>query len=432
MDPSIYFIFIFLFILSGFFSGTEIALMSLPSHKIESLLKQKLFWAKPLSEIRKNTDRLLITILVWNNLVNVFTAAFATQIAINIARNSNMEEAVAVGLATWVITFLILLFWEIIPKSFATKNAEKIGLWVAYPYKFLMILLFPVIFFLEIIIKVFTGKNVATKVTEEEIETFIDLWKDSWTLEHDEHIRLKNTLEFSDTLIEEIMVPRVKVDALSSERTIDEALDYYLKHTHSRIPVYKWQIDKMIGIINIRDILREVKNGNGGKKLSELHFKKFLRAPINQPIDIMLETFKKTRQHIAIVMDEYGGVAGIVTIEDIIEEIFWEIHDETDFETDEIIEKWKGTFIIDSTILLNDIVDEFDLELLDIGVDVKEFGTETVSYMITHKLERFPEPDEEISFDILDEKEEPTWKTLCFKVLEINESAIGKVEVKRK
>jgi len=406
--------------------------MSLPAHKIDSLVKQKLFWSKALAEIRQNTDKLLITILVGNNLVNVYTAALATQISISFAQWSGMDQSFAVGIATWIITFLILVFGEIVPKSFATKNAEKIGLWVAYPYKFLMIVLFPVIFVLEILIKVFTGKNVATKVTEEEIETFIDLWKDSGTLEDDEHERLKNTLEFSDTLIEEIMVPRVKVDALSSERTIDDALDYYLKHTHSRIPVYKWQIDKMIGIINIRDILREVKSGNGKKKLSELHFKKFLRAPINQPIDIMLETFKKSRQHIAIVMDEYGWVAGIVTIEDIIEEIFGEIHDETDYETDEIIEKTKGTFIIHSTILLNDIVDEFSLELSDIWVDEKEFGSETVSYMITHKLERFPESNEEISFDVLDEKSQPTKKKLCFKVLEIEESTIGKVEVRLK
>jgi len=225
------------------------------------------------------------------------------------------------------------------------------------------------------------------------------------------------------------MVPRVKVDALSAEVTIREALEYYLRHTHSRIPVYKWQIDKIVGIINIRDILREQQNGNESKKLKDLHFKKFLKTPINQPIDIMLETFKKTRQHIAIVMDEYGGVAGIVTIEDIIEEIFGEIHDETDFETDEIIEKDKGTFIIHSTILLDDIVDEFWLDLADIGVDEKEFGSETVSYMITHQLERFPEAEEYISFWILDDDRKKTGKKLCFTVIDIEDSTIGKVEV---
>lgn len=429
MDPSVYILFLILFILSGFFSGTEIALMSLPRHKVESLVKQKLFGAVALSHIKHNTDRLLITILVGNNLVNVYAAALATQISIELAKTSNMDEALAIGLATGLITFLILVFWEIIPKSFASKNAQKIGLWVAYPYQVLMIVLFPVIFLLEILIKLFTGKTAATRITEEEIETFIDLWKDSGTLEDDDHERLRNTLEFSDTLIEEIMVPRVKVDALSEEVTIDDALNFYITHTHSRIPVYSWQIDVIIGIINIRDILREQKKGNGKMQLKALHFKKFLKAPINQPIDILLETFKKTRQHMAVIMDEYGWVAGVTTIEDIIEEIFGEIHDETDFETDEIIEKGKNHFIIFPSILMDDIVDEFWLELADIGLDEKEFGSETVSYMITHELERFPTEGEEICFAVLDSKWEPSGKKLCFKVIEVTDSSIGKIEV---
>lgn len=406
--------------------------MSLPSHKIDSLVKQKLFWAKALSDIRKNTDKLLITILVGNNLVNVYTAALATQISIDLAQKSWIDQSLAVWMATWIITFLILVFWEIVPKSFATKNAEKIGLRVAYIYKALMILLTPIIFILEILIKIFTGKNVATKITEEEIETFIDLGKDSGTLEEDEHERLKNTLEFSDTLIEEIMVPRVKIEAISDETTIDDAMQYYIEHTHSRIPVFRNQIDTIIGIITVRDILREQQKWHGKKKLKTLHFKKFLKAPINQPIDILLETFKKTRQHMAIIMDEYGWVAGITTIEDVIEEVFWEIHDETDFETDEIIEKGEHEFIIHSTILINDIVDEFNLELEDIGIDEKEFWTETVSYMITHKLERFPKLGEEVGFKVIphDNDEDPK-KKLCFKVLEIDEEswAIWKLEV---
>lgn len=432
MDPWLYGAFIILFILSGFFSGTEIALMSLPSHKIDSLVKQKRFWAKALHQIKQNTDKLLITILVGNNLVNVYTAALATQISIGLAKTSGMEEALAVGLATGLITFLILVFGEIVPKSFATKNAEKISLLVAYPYKILMIILFPVIFALEILIKAFTGKNVVTKVTEEEIESFIDLGKDSGTLEEDEHERLKNTLEFSDTLVEEIMVPRVKIDAVSDEMTVEEALDYYLSHTHSRIPVYHEQIDNIVGIITVRDILRERRSGNGAMSLGKLHFKKFLKVPINQPIDTLLDTFKSTRQHIAVVMDEYGWVAGITTIEDIIEEIFGEIHDETDFETDEIIEKEKDVFIIDSSILLHDIVDEFNLELYHLWMDEKEFWSETVSYMITHKLERFPKNGEEICFPLYDDDEKRTRQKLCFTVLEIEDSTIGKVEVHRK
>lgn len=432
MDPWQYWIFIFLFILSGFFSGTEIALMSLPSHKIDTLLKQKRFWSKALSHIKSNTDRLLITILVGNNLVNVYAAALATQISISLARNSGMEESLAIGIATWAITFLILVFGEIIPKSFASKNAEKISLSVAYIYQILMLIMFPIIYILEKMIRIFTWKWVQSRITDEEIETFIDLGKDAGTLEDDEHARLKNTLEFSDTLVEEIMVPRVKIDALSSEKTIEEALEYYLAHTHSRIPIYHEQIDNIIGILTIRDILRERKAGRNDNILSTLHFKKFLKVPINQPIDNLLDTFKETRQHIAVVMDEYGWVAGITTIEDIIEEIFWEIHDETDFETDEIVEKEKDVYIIDSGILLHDIADEFGLELADLGMEDKEFWSETVSYMITHKLERFPQEWEEICFEIIDEENIELKHSLCFTVLDIDDTTIGKVEVRKK
>jgi len=422
MDPWQYWLFVLLFLLSWFFSGTEIALMSLPNHKIDSLVKKKMFGAKALAKIKSNTDKLLITILVGNNLVNVYTAALATQLSIAFAETSGIEESLAIGIATWLITFLILVFGEIVPKSFATKNAEMISLKVAPIYKILMLLLTPVIFLLEILIKLFTGKSVATRVTEEEIESFIDLGKDSWTLEHQEHERLKNTLEFSDTLVEEIMVPRVKIDAISDTSTVEEALDYYMSHTHSRIPVFNGQVDNIIGILTIRDILRERKSGNNNLLLNKLHFKKFLKVPINQPIDILLESFKTTRQHIWVVMDEYGWVAGITTMEDIVEEIFWEIHDETDFETDEIVDKWNDTFIIDSTILLNDIVDEFNLELMDLWMDEREFWSETVSYMITHKLERFPELDEEVSFDIFDEEGNAKIQKLNFKILEVNDS----------
>ncbi len=429
MDPWIYIVFIFLFILSWFFSGSEIALMSLPSHKIESLVKQKIFGSKSLGIIKSNTDKLLITILVGNNLVNVYTAALATQISLTFAQTSGMEEALAVALATWAITFLLLMFGEIIPKSFASKNAESISLLVSPIYRVLMIVLFPLIWIIEKIIKLFTGTAKQVSISDEEIETFLDMWRSSGTLEDDDHTRLKNTLEFSDTLIEEIMIPRVKLEALSDEKTIAEALEFYMHHTHSRIPVFHETIDDIVGIITIRDLLREQALWHDSKKLCELHFKKLIKAPLSQPIDVLLEIFKESRQHMSIVIDEYGWVAGIVTLEDIIEEVFGEIHDETDYETDEIIENWKNSYTIDPSISMDDILDEFELSFDDIWLDEKEFWSETVSYILTHELERFPEKNEKVSFDILDENGDVTGNTLCFTVLEVEDAMIWKIEV---
>lgn len=431
MDPTQYIFFIILFLLSGFFSATELALMSLPKHKLDSLVKQKKFGSQALVYIKERSDRLLITILVGNNLVNVYAAALATQISIELAKSSNIEESLAIGLATGLITLLILVFGEIVPKSFAIKNAETISLKVAPLYKKLIFIMWPVTFILERITLLFTGKSVAVQITEEEIESFINEGRNSGTLEDMEHERLRNAFQFNDTLVEEVMIPRVKVDAISSTATISEALEYYMSHTHSRIPVYQEQIDNVIGVITIRDILREQSHGNSEKTLWELHFKKVIKVPLNQPIDNLLETFKQTRQHIAIVIDEYGWVAGITTMEDIVEEVFGEIQDETDFETDDIIEKGENIYVVDSGILLHDILDEFGLEFPDIGMDEKEFGSETISYIITHKLERFPVKHEEICFE-LETGAADAFSTLCMKVLEVDDGVIGQVEITKK
>ncbi len=431
MDPWQYWLFLLLFILSGFFSGSEIALMSLPKHKIDALLKQKKFGSWALHQIRQNTDRLLITILVWNNLVNVYTAALATQISLSIASSSGMEASLAVGLATGVITFLILVFGEIVPKSFSTKNAEKIGLFVAPMYFYLMILLSPVIFVLEKLILIFTWKNSSISVTEEEIESFIDLGKDAGTLEEEEHELLKNSLEFHDTLVEEIMIPRVRIVAMSDEMTLWEALEFYMQENHSRIPVYHQQIDTIIAVVSIRWLLEQKKQWKTRKKLKDVSLPEMLQVPINQPLDVLLESFKTTRQHMAIVKDEYGWVAWLVTIEDVIEEIFGEIHDETDKWIDEIIEKKEGVLSVDPGVQFADVLEEFDLEFSDIGLEEKEFGGDSLAYMITHKLERFPKKGEKVYFDIVNgDAEDVTKKQLCCCIHEMTkESVIWRVEV---
>ena len=430
MDPSVIFLFVILFILSGFFSGTEIALMSMPSHKVDSLLKQNKFGSKSLKYIKSHNDKLLITILIGNNLVNVYTAALATQIAIWIAVASGIEQSLAIWVSTWVITFLLLLFWEIIPKSYATKNAEKISLRVAYVYKTLMFILYPVILFIEGIIKIFTGKDTINNVTNEEISSFIDLWKDSGTLEDQQYERLKNTLDLDNTLVEEIMTPRVQVELLSSDTTLWEAFEYYKTHTHTRIPVYTETIDKVIGIVNVRMLIDSLDKLGDNKTLGDLVYPDFLKVPLNQPVDNLLETFQKEHRHLAVVIDEYGWVSGIITLEDIIEEIVWEIRDESDKEEEEIKTNGNGWYIIDSTILMEEILGRFELEFKDIWVDEKELWWETVSYVITHVLERFPEEWEIIEYEVNFDNKDTNNKILSLKVLTIEDTRIWDVEVK--
>ena len=404
--------------------------MSLPEHKIDSLVKQGKLWSKSLKIIKSNNDRLLITILIWNNLANVYTAALATSLAISLAESSGIGSAYAIGIATWIVTFLLLVFGEIVPKSFATKNASFIAISVAPVYKFLMWLLYPVIILMEVIIKVFSGKGTVEKVTDEEIESFIDMWRDSGSLWKGEYEKIKNILDFWDTTAEEIMVPRVKIEALSCHTTVWEALEYYLSHTHSRIPVYSKTIDKIEKFMTIRDILTEDKT----KKLSELNLPNVLKVPLNKPLLKLLATFQKSNKHMAILIDEYGGVEWLITLEDVLEEIFWEIRDETDNETDDINKVWKDSFIVESHVWSEEILEEFNLDLKHIWLDEKEFWWETLSYLITHKLERFPSNGEMLSFDIIeedDDEKENIGGKLLLKVLDIKDSKIGKVEVKK-
>jgi len=221
------------------------------------------------------------------------------------------------------------------------------------------------------------------------------------------------------------MVPRVRIEALSIKSTVWEALDYYLSHTHSRIPLYVGTIDKIESFLTIRDIIKEDKN----KKLLDFDLPQVVRVPLNQPIDILLKTFQTSRKHLAIVIDEYGWVAGLVTLEDVMEEVFWEIRDETDREVDEIKLITKDNYIVESDVLIEDILEKYSLELGDILLDKREFGWETLSYVITHILERFPKQWEIIKFD-LKNKPEVNW-ILKLKIIDINNWKIGKVEVKK-
>ena len=423
-------LFIVLFILSWFFSWSEIALMSLPKHKIESLLKSKRPGAKSLRDVKEDTDNLLIMILIGNNLVNTYTAALATQIAMSLSEKMWIWASQAVWISTVVVTIFLLLFWEIIPKSIASKNAVSIGLFVSPIYKFLMVPFWPIIMLIKVVIRVFSWKKSDEKMTDDDIQSFIDLWRDHWWIDDDEHEKLKSVFEFYETTAEEIMTPRVKIEAIPDTLTIREAVEYYLTHTHTRIPIYHETIDKIDYFISGRDLLRELNSWNSDKKLTELKLRKVLKVPLNQPISKLLDIFQKTNKIFAIIMDPYGWVAWLTSLEDIIEQVFGEIRDESDREAEEFVKTSDWKILTNGLVLMQDLLDEFELELPNIWLDEKEFNWETVSYVITDVLEGFPSSWEEIEFEIISDEEEKIKKKLYIKVLEADESKIWKVEAR--
>lgn len=429
MDPLSILLFLVLFLLSALFSGSEIAFMSLPSHTVQSYIKQGRKWARLLKYLKDNQQKLLITILVGNNLVNTLAAAIATKISIDIAIASWREQSVAIGIATWVITILVLLFGEIFPKTIATRYADTIALAVSPLYVFLMKILFPIIFVIDRLMKIMQRQktHIGQAITDEEIEAFIDQWQKAWLFEKGEYEKLKSMLEFYEVTVQEIMTPRVYLDAFPSNISVKDAISRAMKFSHSRIPIYADTIDNIQWMVTIRDLLHAKHKGHESKLLSELQLIQPLKVPLTKPIHTLLELFRKTRQHIAIVMDEYGGVAGIVSLEDVVEEVFGDIQDEVDNEKVAIV-KDGNCRRVQWFVMLTDVLELLHLEYSDVGISQEAFDGETVSYFVTSHLEKLPSVGEQFILDVRDH-DDNIKGSILFEILEVQNNAINEVKV---
>ena len=257
-------------------------------------------------------------------------------------------------------------------------------------------------------------------VTSEEVEAFIDLAE----VDDSYKEQLKNLLNF-DRTVEEIMTPRVNIEAIKSDITIDEAVDKIMQFSHSRIPVYSDTVDTIKHIVTLKHLVERQRQWKGNKTLSNVDMRTMIEVPLTQPIDKLRRTFQKSRQHIAIVIDEYGWVAGLITLEDILEEVFGEIRDETDKEIDPI-KQTNEWLVVQADVLLEDILDDIALSFHDLPIDEGEFSGETISYYITSELERFPHKDEEVVITINDHDQR---ESITFKILSVHDRKLGEVLV---
>ncbi|MCV0367050.1 MAG: hemolysin family protein [Nitrosopumilus sp.] len=313
--------------LSGFFSGLEVALVGTRHSKVNQLRKQKVKGSEALYKLKHNPGWMMSSVNLGNNLVNVGSSAFATSVAIRIFGNDGL--AIAVG----IMTFLILVFGEITPKTYCNANATKIALrfapvLLAFSYAF-----WPVVKLFEIITKTMvriTGSSYhAPPITEEEIKGIIEQGLADDALEKDESDLVHSALEFDDTVIRTVMTPRTKMTTLPAKMLLFEALPLINQNAHSRIPIYGETNDDIIGFIHVRDVLKEVELDNKMKTLEQI-----AREPVfvsqEKMVSSLLKEMKGRKTHMAIVIDEHGGVEGLVTLEDLIEEIIGDIEDETD------------------------------------------------------------------------------------------------------
>ncbi|MGB2782434.1 MAG: hemolysin family protein [Atribacterota bacterium] len=382
-------------ILSAFFSGTETALFSLNKLQLKKMQKEEEnnWRVKSIVRLLDDPQRTLISILIGNMFVNISASSLATYLAIKFFGN------IGIGIASGVMIFTILVFGEIVPKSLAVANADKISKRVARPIEIISLVLFPLIKFFKMIIialyYLFGKKSVKVKkeITQEDLITLIDVGKDEGVIEEEEKKMIRNIFEFGDTMVKEVMIHRVDMACIPSDTKLNSILKLIKKMGHSRIPVYEETIDNIIGILYAKDLLGIYEKWYISKEKFDL--KKIMRkayfVPENKKIDELLDIFQKDRIQIAIAVDEYGGTAGLVTMEDVVEEVVGEIIDEYDKEIKlfEITE--DNTIIADGNISIEKIN-----EILNIEIPENDF--ETLGGFIFDLLGRVPKKGEKIKY----------------------------------
>lgn len=377
-----------LIILSGIFSGSETALVSVTQSKVDELVAEKKANAQLLKKLKKDPHRLLITVLVGNNVVNIGASAYAAVLF------TDMFGSSGVGIATGIMTFLILVFGEITPKAFAHEHAAGISLAIARPIYFIQLLLFPIVWFFDkmvVLVTKIVGAEKRHTVTEGELVAMLKIGAQEGSIEKQEKELIENVLEFNDIEVEEVMTPRVNIDALDCELTLNEAIDFALEHSHSRLPIYREDVDHIIGVISIKDLLKEYHESNGSKKIKNIDFSVPMEVPLSKKINKLFREFQKQHVHIAIVIDEHGGTAGLVTLEDLLEEIVGEIMDEHD-------KKESPVKVISANKV--EVSGDTEVEYVNDFFKVK-FGPndhDTVNTLITNHLHRFPREGEVIEF----------------------------------
>lgn len=321
--------------LSALSSASETALISLTPAQVRTLVEAQKPGAQFLAKLKQNHHRTLILILVWNNFVNIAASAITT------VYMTERFQSAGVGIATGVLTLLILIFGEILPKSFATAHPKKVGTLVAGPLYYIGVLTTPIIWLLDLVVTAtlrLFGIKHNIQVTDEELIAMASIGAEEGSIDEQELALIENALEFNDIPVEGIMTPRVHVDALPETYKLDEAAEFIVHHTHTRIPVYRESVDHIVGILSIKELLKQYHTEENPEKimLRQIALLTPLKVPHTLPVRELFHRFKKQRMHMAIVLDEHGGTAGLVTMEDLLEELVGDIEDEQDLQEEHV------------------------------------------------------------------------------------------------
>ena len=374
---------------SAFFSSAETALMTSNKLKIRNLAENGDKRAKKVLDITANTDKMLSAILIGNNVVNLTASSLSTTLTLKIFGSS------LVGIATGILTFLILVFGEITPKNVASKNAENMALAYIGVISVIVTVMTPVIFIVNkvagAVISIFTkNSDENNAVTEEELRAMVEYSHEEGVIENEEKKMIVNVVDFGDTVAGDIMVPRVDMVMVDEKSSYEEILQVFREERYTRIPVYEETPDNVIGILNVKDFLLIEDKEN-------FVMKELLREPLYtyeyKKTSALMMDMRKTGANIVIVLDEYGITAGLITLEDMLEEIVGEIRDEFDADEDEGITKVSDLeYLIDGSTNLDDINDR-------IGLELSSDEYESIGGLIMEKLGRIPAEGEIINLD---------------------------------
>lgn len=405
--------------MSALFSASETAITALGQLKAQHLIeKRRERFNKHLNLWLKHPSRILTTILLFNNVFNIAASAEATILA------THYFKSQAVGIATGIITFLVLIFGEIIPKSFARAHFHRLapmalifiyGLYLAfYPLVYLLSV------FADFAVRLLGSQGInRPSITEEELEFLISEGEKAGVIQNTKREMLSGVFDFDETKAREIMTPRTDLVALPSDADFNTALNLIIESGHSRIPVYEERIDNIVGILFAKDILRHWERHH--EMLPEIT--DFMREPLFLPeSNLIMEVFKelqRTKNHLAVIIDEYGGTAGIVTMEDVLEEIVGDIQDEFDSEEAMFIELEPGVFAVSGSVNISDFVEYFGLdERFETEV---EGEVDTIAGWMTKLLGDLPEVGQTV-----------TQGPLTIEVEEVDRHRIEKLKVIRR
>ena len=395
---------------SGFFSASETSLMSLSKIRIRYMEDEGVKGAKLVGSLIEKSSDLLSSILVGNNIVNIAATSVSTSLFISIFGDGG------VAIATAVMTVLVLVFGEITPKTIAANSPEKVAVVVSKPISIIMKITKPIVWIFNlltgIIFKIMGIDNDGVKpfITEEELKAMVNVSHEEGVLEMEEREIINNVFQFGDMQAKEAMIQRLDMVAIDIEDSYDEIIELFKSEKLSRLPVYQESIDDIVGILNIKDIIflsdEEIENFDIKDYVREAFFTYEFKK-----ITQLLEEMKKEKTQMAIVVDEYGGTAGLLTIEDLVEVIVGDIDDEYDEEEEEIVKINDNEYLVEGSTKISDVNEQ-----LGINLESEEF--DSIGGYIIGYLKRIPEENEIIEVE-----------DVKFKVESIDKNRINKIRI---